>query len=240
MASKHDSTTIQTWPAGDSITYSGSYPEYRVKAAGRWHKATPEEVRAIHRNVMAGRYQDRDVLACDSSLVSALSEAAAETHADVAQAFDLEHWENVYADPSDWSLTECRDYCEEYGGGPRSALDPWSMDRAELIETLTGIGIECRDDETDDTLRAAVIANIDDETLDGLDEWREAARDTAQDNPAEVVEWWRVSRWLCDQLRAIGEVVIDNEYGEWWGRCTTGQGMLMDGVLQRIADRFID
>jgi len=53
--------------------------------------------------------------------------------------------------------------------------------------------------------------------------------------PAEVFEWWRVSEWLCGQLHEIGEVTIDNHYGYWWGRTCTGQGLLMDGTLQRVA-----
>ena len=55
-----------------------------------------------------------------------------------------------------------------------------------------------------------------------------------------MYEWWRVSSWLCEQLHAIGEVTIDNDYGYWWGRTCTGQGWIMDGVLQRVAARFED
>jgi hypothetical protein len=68
------------------------------------------------------------------------------------------------------------------------------------------------------------------------DEWREAVRDNAQ--PAEVLEWWRVTEWLCNELRSIGEVVISNEYGQWWGRTTSGQSYIMDGVLQQIAAKY--
>ena len=39
------------------------------------------------------------------------------------------------------------------------------------------------------------------------------------------------------QLREIGEIVIDNDYGEWWGRGCCGQGVLMDGTLQEVAER---
>lgn len=54
----------------------------------------------------------------------------------------------------------------------------------------------------------------------------------------EPLEWWRVSRSLLRELRDIGEVVIDSEYGEWWGRCTSGQTISLDGVFQRIAQRI--
>lgn len=54
----------------------------------------------------------------------------------------------------------------------------------------------------------------------------------------EPLEWWRVTRSLLMELRDIGEVVIDSEYGEWWGRCTSGQSLIQDGVFQRVAQRI--
>ena len=71
-----------------------------------------------------------------------------------------------------------------------------------------------------------------------LEEWRDAVRD-ADPCPAEPYEWWRVSPWLCRHLRDAGEVVIDNGYGHWWGRCVTGQGIIMDGTIQRIAHEWL-
>jgi len=40
-------------------------------------------------------------------------------------------------------------------------------------------------------------------------------------------------------LDAIGEPTIDNEYGYWWGRTCCGQGLIMDGTLQRIAQQHV-
>jgi hypothetical protein len=54
-----------------------------------------------------------------------------------------------------------------------------------------------------------------------------------------VFEWWRVDPWLCKRLAAIGEVTLDNAYGEWWGRTCTGQSLIMDGTLQRIAANHV-
>src|SRR5271154_669956 len=41
---------------------------------------------------------------------------------------------------------------------------------------------------------------------------------TANQMPQEIFEWWLVSPWLCKRLLMAGEPVIDNEYGQWWGR----------------------
>jgi len=44
----------------------------------------------------------------------------------------------------------------------------------------------------------------------------------------EPLEWWRVSKWACEQLRAVGEPVLDNDYGYWWGRTCSGQSIELD------------
>lgn len=50
-------------------------------------------------------------------------------------------------------------------------------------------------------------------------------------NQTEVYEWWLVSSWLHDLLNYHGEVVLN---GNYWGRCTTGQSIELDGVIQNI------
>ncbi len=65
---------------------------------------------------------------------------------------------------------------------------------------------------------------------------QDAVRDHAE--AAEIFEWWAVTEWLARQLIAIGEPVLDNAYGQWWGRTCTGQAMKMDGTLQRVARSF--
>ena len=220
--------TIQIWPNGRSVTYQGSYPHYRDESGAEF---PPDEQRAIHAQVLASMYAQNDIFCCQSSLVSELMEKESE-------GFGVDDIENVYRDFSGSYLSECREYLSDIGGD-NPEPDPWAMSRDELAELLGDAGIEVYDSESEDTLRAAVIANIDDETIDGLDDWREAANELAQDNPAEPYEWYCVSQWLCDKLRGIGEVVIDNDFGCWWGRTCTGQGLIMDGTLQEIALRIL-
>ncbi|HZE87111.1 MAG TPA: hypothetical protein VE090_02780 [Methylomirabilota bacterium] len=54
--------------------------------------------------------------------------------------------------------------------------------------------------------------------------------------PQEIFEWWLVSPWFGKKLLIEGQPVIDNGYGIWWGRCTTGQAISMDYVIQQIYD----
>jgi hypothetical protein len=54
--------------------------------------------------------------------------------------------------------------------------------------------------------------------------------------PQEIFEWWVVSAWFSKKLLMEGEPVLENSYGIWWGRCTTGQAISMDYVIQKIYD----
>jgi hypothetical protein len=72
---------------------------------------------------------------------------------------------------------------------------------------------------------------------DDLDGWHDLVSDCSQDNPKEPLQWFLVTSWLSGHLKELGEVVIDNDYGRWWGRCTCGQGIILDGILQAVAKR---
>lgn len=54
--------------------------------------------------------------------------------------------------------------------------------------------------------------------------------------PQEIFEWWLISPWLGKKLLMEGEPVIDNGYGIWWGRTTTGQAISLDYIIQKIYD----
>ena len=54
----------------------------------------------------------------------------------------------------------------------------------------------------------------------------------------EIFEWYLVSDWFIDKLREKNEPVIDNDYGEYWGRCCTGQSIYLDHVIQELAYEY--
>jgi hypothetical protein len=58
----------------------------------------------------------------------------------------------------------------------------------------------------------------------------------ANQMPQEIFEWWLVSPWLGKKLLIEGEPILDNGYGIWWGRTTTGQAISMDYVIQKMYD----
>ena len=54
----------------------------------------------------------------------------------------------------------------------------------------------------------------------------------------EILEWYLVSDWFLDRLREINEPVIDNDYAEYWGRCSTGQSIYLDHNIQELAYQY--
>lgn len=56
----------------------------------------------------------------------------------------------------------------------------------------------------------------------------------ANQMPRVIYEWWLVSPWLGKKLFLEGDPVIDNGYGVWWGRTTTGQAISLDYIIEKI------
>ena len=67
-----------------------------------------------------------------------------------------------------------------------------------------------------------------------LDDEMGVCEDCFESDPKDIYEWWRVTSWFAGKLRAAGEPILDNNYGIWWGRCTTGQAVLLDEVVIEI------
>lgn len=55
--------------------------------------------------------------------------------------------------------------------------------------------------------------------------------------PQEIMEWWLITEWMYEKLRDKGEPVLNYaNFNYWWGRCCTGQSILLDGVIDRICE----
>lgn len=52
----------------------------------------------------------------------------------------------------------------------------------------------------------------------------------------DVYEWWLVSDWLAEKLKSHGEVMVSDGWNQYWGRCTTGQAILLDYVISKICE----
>lgn len=191
------------------------------------NKLTLAQMTETHRQKVGEALWSRERPRCQTALVDDLLKSEID-------GFSVDDIENVYPDASDWGIEKCREYLREVGADMPSP-DPWKMTRDELAEALTDVSIEPGDDDKE-TLRQAVIANIDDETIEGLGDWRDAVADNSE--PAEPLEWWEVGDWLAERLAREGECVIRNGYGDWWGRCCSGQSTCLDDVIQRLGAEY--
>lgn len=245
-----NSTTIQTWPSGKSYEYRGDIdgpaelrtlrdPRRNETPASDWRAGTPAEWRDVRIAVRAEMYQRRDILRCQSSLVDDLIKLSSDRAGELADAFSYDNVDNIYKDPTDWTADQCREYISDHGltlPDRPGEDDDLGVVRRALAEPSYAAALEADAHSAEGQIWTEYKDADEDDSRHGyLSELRETCRDHAQDNPAEVFEWWLVDPWLCARLRDIGEVVIDNGYGEWWGRTCTGQGLIMDGTLQQIA-----
>lgn len=53
--------------------------------------------------------------------------------------------------------------------------------------------------------------------------------------PKEIYEWWLVTEWLAKKLNSIEQVVLETDWGFYWGRTCTGQAIELDNVMQEVA-----
>lgn len=172
---------------------------------------------------MDGDYQrkvsdlvNREVHYCASYLVHTLAGGYGDTKGDLGelceQAFELSTPIDDWEEPADYFIR--------------------AMNRADCVEYLDALSIDCQSDEKIDTLREAVLANAIEE---GLQEFCEDRRlDPYQ---LEIYEHWFVSHWLGHKLADKGEKVdFDFANAIVWGRRTTGQAISIDHVICEIYD----
>ena len=52
--------------------------------------------------------------------------------------------------------------------------------------------------------------------------------------PKEIYEWWIVTDYLYRKLSGKGQPVLEWGNNCYWGRCCTGQAILLDSVISEI------
>jgi len=50
----------------------------------------------------------------------------------------------------------------------------------------------------------------------------------------DILEWWLIPGDLSLALKEQGECILDNDFGTWWGRTTSGQAPYMDSAIKDI------
>lgn len=58
-----------------------------------------------------------------------------------------------------------------------------------------------------------------------------------ESEPQEILEWWLVTDWLAEKLKAQGEPILNYaDFNYWWGRTCSGQAILLDSVIDKICE----
>jgi predicted nuclease with TOPRIM domain len=167
-----------------------------------------ENGNSIQNQKIKGMFVERNVVYCQSSLVEELLQKDPNL---------FEQIENMYKYEYDGEL-----YTQEELNDKVEAAE---NEKAELEAQLDDMDGE---DEASQSKRDEIeekISDLDDQIYD---------MEHADTEPVEIFEWWLVDRWMAKRLRERGEAILE-EYGCcWWGRCTTGQAILLDEVITDI------
>lgn len=153
-----------------------------------------------------GKFINQHVNMCLSYLMEELFKASQYVDRNTADLPNYEDVENLYFYP-------------EYNG-THAQFDGGSYEELQTeIERLKDLMLECTEDKDD------IISQIEDEIQ---------ALEDLESEPQEVYEWWAVSEYLFEKLKAQGAPVLEYANMYIWGRCTTGQAILLDYAITKI------
>lgn len=185
----------------------------------KWRTLTDDE-RAVESDANE-LLASREFISHDTGLIRACFEHSVMSRMDIIN----------YPQPQDWSVEQCKTWCQEHGYDFRSEVEEY--DRAAIeVSLMDVIQFGMNEIETD-CLRRILLSRLDNSADHGLRLWREVVGNIAP----EIYEWWGIEEDLADDLIDFGQRVLKNEYGKWWGRGCTGQHILMDGTLQAVIRR---
>ena len=54
----------------------------------------------------------------------------------------------------------------------------------------------------------------------------------------DAIEFWIVTEWFAEKLESHGETCVDVHGLHVWGRCCSGQAILLDSVVRDIAEEM--
>ena len=192
----------------EALLNSTNLEEYR--AAGG------NESSAVNQRVV-GDLVHREVICCISSTVSALLKVASECHSE------------------DFSYDDMLNLCERRADNSERIDE--IMERLDEIDSEIADAEKERDGEKTPVRRVRIaekmLKELESEKSKLEDEKQEL--EVEQDEPSEVYEHWNVSRYFARKLAEHGEVTGDLLDFIVWGRCCTGQAVLLDYVVCVIA-----
>lgn len=206
------------------------------------------------RDELAKQLVDREVLICQSGLVDTILKYGFESRWIADELFTIDDIENYYQrydiddlisdNPDTYEefildnadlLTET--YSDEYDEWRKQHPDVDEEDVEQFLDWLEEFAPFGDEEGEIRMTRRELLENIplDEDDIDTLYDYFERNSVEIEDPYAEIYEWWVVTDWFAEKLKAKGEAILDQWGGPWWGRRTTGQAIYMDSVIQEIA-----
>lgn len=185
--------------------------------------------------ITADELVNREVLCCVSGLFWSMIQ-----HSDTTELLfgttqdEISEWcsvpdleEAMHNYLQDLDFSELCTLCDEVGYASDALADTCNPDYIDdFIEAHPHL-----QDKVEAQMRSYIMDHsTDDERQEIMDEadfdWHDFDRD--------VFEHWVITPWLGRRLEARGERVFDFEGLTVWGRCTTGQAISIDYVVEQI------
>lgn len=160
---------------------------------------------------LAELYINREILKCDTSLIEELLNMDDASNIGLNFNYDMIEYPFNYPDIVDLPEDE------------QAILKKYSLDPSDIYHFLNQ---EVSSEEE-------IIPHKDASLLESIME------DYDEPETKEIFEWWSVTAWLGEKLNDMGEAVLKNDYGYWWGRTCTGQAIILDGTIQKIALQYV-
>lgn len=127
--------------------------------------------------------------------------------------------------PDGWDVTDTLSHCAGLVGLTKLQDDlKAALKSKHMAEKLFGEFVN------KDFVSGQSYSDVEEAAQGAIDDNRIETSDHDQD----VLEHWVVDPWFGARLREHGETVVDFENMEIWGRCTSGQVIAMDGVIEQV------
>jgi hypothetical protein len=260
--------TATETPVNDDHTIQGETFDYNVANDSRIF-ATTDGVVDQDKALKIARFVtlrlDKDLLACQSSLVDSLVKLELVDGGEAFSDYQIDV-ENRYLSISELdSIDEYKNFIDEHSDSdsyPDDSNPDNIDDRTEIIEALSEANgfdyndvvdnpsdneidhvnlVKAWESYTDEVLRQRLWSELQDEHWGDAADWEQAAQQVADSAPAqEAYEWWLVTEWLHEQLRDNGEIVADDGQSHWWGRQCSGQSIKLDPTFYELAVNFYE
>ena len=204
-----------------------------------------------------GKLVDREVIMCGTDIVEYSLRNCYETE---DAPFTYDDIENNYRK----ICPECNDELEEIDESEIEVEHKWICECCgEKFNTKKEAMNCCYADEEDregleesDMVREAWICPFCDDEYESEEEAKDCSchygetlykcagcgkyvlESDANEEANEAYEWWFVTSWFAEKLKEHGEMVIDTGWHYVWGRGCTGQAILLDWVIGKIAEEM--